>query len=192
MSLGHPGLSRYTRTFTPRTPDVFVSLFNNMYSTNFAQWSDGSWTSRLRLWVPGETESRAEELIGNSWEARLECLAAVTDAAPGKLPPMAEGLLIERQGGDAGRQHRGLLVTAFGRNPYGEGTVSRLWEQAGSGGVYTIRLPRGMDVENRTALRPARAAVRAPSAVSQTGTFEVTIRPMAPLSLILLPRHEKM
>ena len=95
-SLGRPGLWRCTRTFEPRTPDVFVMLFNNVYSTNFAQWVEGSWSSRVRLWVPEQAESSKEGLIGGSWEAAAGCLAAVADGAPGKRPPVATGLAIAK------------------------------------------------------------------------------------------------
>ena len=82
MSLEHPGLWRYTRDFVARIPDVFVLLFNNVYSTNFGQWIEGSWSSRVRLWATDETEPGNESLIGGSWEARVNCLAAVSEAAP--------------------------------------------------------------------------------------------------------------
>ena len=38
VSLGHPGLFRYTKDFTPREPTVFVNLYNNQWGTNFQQW----------------------------------------------------------------------------------------------------------------------------------------------------------
>ena len=100
-----------------------------------------------------QDESTAETLIGGSWEARDGCLAAVSDAAPGKLPPTAVGLSITLKSaeGDSakGASPRGLLVTAFGPNPYGEGTLLRLWDQAGSAGTCTIGIPAG--IKARTA-----------------------------------------
>ena len=39
VSLEHPGLWRYSRDFVAHQPDVFVNLFNNVYSTNFASGS---------------------------------------------------------------------------------------------------------------------------------------------------------
>ena len=50
VSIGAPGLWSYLREFGKRPPLVFVNLFNNQWSTNFAQWVGGSWTSRVRLW----------------------------------------------------------------------------------------------------------------------------------------------
>jgi hypothetical protein len=185
---GRPGLWRFTREFAPRPADVFVMLFCNLYSTNFAQWIEGTWSSRVRILAPCEEESAEESLIGGSWEARNACLAAACDAPPGSLPPSAVGLGIARAPVD-GRQPadtgRGLLVTAFGPNPYGDGTLLRLWDQAGHEGRHTIGLPAGLkaraaqpgDVRGRTTGAPLR--------ISDRGTLDVTIRRMAPTSLIL-------
>jgi hypothetical protein len=198
VSLERPGLWRYSRDFVAHKPDVFVGLFNNVYSTNFAQWIEGSWSSRVRLWAPQPSECNEESLIGSSWEARVACLAAVADGPPQpegtRLPPLATGLAVTRQpqaparaGGPAqgGPPCRGLLVTAFGPNPYGEGTLLRLWEQAGHSGTYTVRLPAGMKVRTVQPCDLRGQAIGPPLAVSKQDTFEVTIKPMAPLSVVL-------
>jgi hypothetical protein len=182
ISLEHRGLWRYSREFVPHKADVFVNLFNNVYSTNFAQWSEGSWSSRVRVWLPQPGESTAASLIAGSWEARLGCLAAVSEAAPGALPPSAAGLVLEKLGGGL---PRGLLVTAFGANPYGMGTLLRLWEQAGDSGVYTVRLPQGMKARTAQPCDLRSQPRGGPIAVSGQGTFAVTIHPMAPASFII-------
>ena len=189
VSLGQPGLWRYTRDYQARTPDVFVSLFNNVYSTNFRQWIEGTWSSRVRLWTTGESRADDESLIGNSWEARVDCLAAVSDTGPGGLPAFATGLAITKVGGaanaDAGR---GLLVTAFGRNPYGEGTLLRLWEQAGDQGDYTVQLPSGIKARTAQPCNLRGEFTGAPIAISEQGTFNLSVRPMAPVSVLLLQK----
>jgi hypothetical protein len=182
ISLEHRGLWRYSREFVPHKADVFVNLFNNVYSTNFAQWSEGSWSSRVRVWLPHEGQSTAASLIAGSWQSRLGCLAAVSDAAAGKLPSSAAGLVVEKPRGGS---PQGLLVTAFGANPYGDGTLLRLWEQTGDSGVYTVRLPRGMKARTAQACDLRGQPRGSPIAVSDQGTFAVPIRPMAPMSLIL-------
>jgi hypothetical protein len=228
VSLEHPGLWRYTRDFVAHKPDVYVSLFDNVYSTNFGQWIEGSWSSRVRLWAIDDTEPCDESLIGGSWEARVSCLAAVSDAppvppptgagvrpspgaarsawsgvwegsngsggsqlaapgdgrTPGKLPASAAGITISK--GQGAALGRGLLLTAFGRNPYGDGTLLRLWEQAGNAATCTIQLPAGMKA--RTAqLCNLRGETTGPSLpISESGTFNVPIRSMAPTSVILL------
>jgi alpha-mannosidase len=183
VSLEHPGLWRYTRDFVAHQPDVFVLMFDNVYSTNFGQWIDGSWSSRVRLWDVDEAGAGDESLIGESWEARVGCLAAVSEAPPGKLAPQAQGINITKEkGGAAGR---GLLLTAFGQNPYGNGTLLRLWEQVGGSDDYTIQLPSGMKPRSAR-LCNLRGESTGPSIpVSETGAFKVSVRPMAPTSVIL-------
>jgi hypothetical protein len=187
VSLERQGLWHYSRDFVAHKPDVFVMLFNNVYSTNFAQWIEGSWSSRVRLWAIDQHESTPSSLIGDSWEARVACLAAVSDAAPGKLPPQAAGLTVEKQASAAADlSSRGLLVTAFGPNPYGEGTLLRLWEQAGDGGTFAVHLPRGMDIAIAQPCNLRGQPTGSPVTVSRQGVFIATIRPMAPASFVLL------
>ena len=166
---------------------MFVLLFDNVYSTNFRQWIEGSWSSRVRLWATSEAGVADESLIGNSWEARVDCLAAVSDAGPGKLPALAAGLAITKAGGTTqAAAGRGLLVTAFGRNPYGEGTLLRLWEQVGDSGVYAIQLPFEMRARTAQPCNLRGESTGPPVAVSAQGKFNLGVKPMAPASVLLL------
>ena len=195
VSLERPGVCRYSRDFVAHKPDVFVGLFNNVYSTNFAQWIEGSWSSRVRLWLVDPCESTPSSLIGNSWEARVACLAAVSDASPGKLPPQAAGLAVEKVASPKSAMvcssSRGPLVTAFGPNPYGEGTLLRFWEQAGDGGVFEVHLPSGMEVSTAQPCDLRGQPTGAPITVSGKGVFSAKIRPMAPASFVLLAPTRK-
>ena len=73
------------RDFVARKPDVFVNLFNNVYSTNFAQWIEGSWPLRVRLWVPEPSQLTEESLIGDSWEAALRLLGRRVQRTAGRF-----------------------------------------------------------------------------------------------------------
>jgi hypothetical protein len=80
---------------------------------------------------------------------------------------------------------KGVLVTAFGPNPDGEGTLLRLWEQAGQDGPCRVRLPG--------ALRNAKAQpcdlrgrpVGDPLPV-RDGSVEVPLGHFAPASILLI------
>ena len=153
VSLERPGLWHYSRDFVAHKPDVFVMLFNNVYSTNFAQWIDGSWSSRVRLWPIDRRESTAvvadRQLVGGPrrMPGRRIGRRAGQAAAAGDRPGRREaGVPRSRSRVMAGPSSRGPLVTAFGPNPYGEGTLLRFWEQAGDGGALAVHLPRGMNV----------------------------------------------
>jgi hypothetical protein len=79
-----------------------------------------------------------------------------------------------------------LLLTAFGRNPYGGGTLLRLWEQIGEPGAYTVQLPSGMDARTAQPCNLRGEITGPPLAISERGTFNITTKPMAPVSMILL------
>lgn len=174
VSLGEPGGWRYSRSFQARSATVFVNLFNNQWSTNFALWNGGTWTSRVRLWATGGKGSDLA-MIAGSWEARQPALAAVSDGAAGSLPVSQSGVALSM---------RGVLVTAFGPNPDGQGTLLRLWEQAGGRGACRVRLPRGtaarqaqpVDLRGRPAGKPLPV---------RDGEISVAIEPFAPVSLLL-------
>jgi len=134
VSLGHPGPWRYSKEFGSREARVYVNLFNNQWSTNFAQWVEGSWTSRVRLWSIAQFDV-TRDLIAPAWEVRYPAMSAASSTPAGKLPPTQPGITLSRPG---------IAVTAFGPNPDGPGIILRLWEQAGVSGPCTVTLPAGL------------------------------------------------
>lgn len=195
VSIGRPGLWRFSREFNPRRPTVYVNLFNNQWSTNFSQWVQGSWSSSVRIWVGHKSERRGTDESGNpviapaltesdllsraSAETRTPVLAAFADGPAGTLPPRSEGLSVSRSG---------VAVTAFGANPDGPGTLLRVWEQAGGFGWCSITLPSG------AARRSAHAQpcdlrgrpVGSPIAIVD-GRFDFELPASSPASFILEP-----
>ena len=131
VSLGEPGLWKFSLHSAPRRARVYINLYNNEWDTNFPLWQDGSWNSRVRIWVVrgGDAE---KNLITPSWEARSPLLAAFADRQHGKLPVTKTGLKLSR---------RGVQVTNFGPDPYSDKTLLRVWEQAGNSGSLTVKLP---------------------------------------------------
>jgi hypothetical protein len=175
VSLEEPGLWKYSLDFIPRRPAVFVNLYNNKWNTNFPEWQGGSWSSRVRLWPTGKGSGLAQNLIVPSWEARLPLLGAAAAGPGGQLPLSQSGLGLSRAG---------ILITAFGQNPDGAGTVLRLWEQAGQSGECTVRLPAGMAATSLQPInlrgQPAGAPIRV-----QDGAFQATIKAYAPASFVI-------
>ena len=131
VSLGDPGLWKFSMHDFPRRGRVFINLYNNQWDTNFPLWQDGSWTSRVRLWAVhgGNAE---KDIITPSWEARLPLVAAAGHGPRGNLPVTKAGLKLSQ---------RGVLVTLFGPDPYSDRTLLRVWEQAGKTGSLTVSLP---------------------------------------------------
>lgn len=131
VSLGEPGLWRFSHTWSNREPRIYVNLFNNMWNTNFPLWIEGSWSSKVRLWTL-TPQSTNWDLIGPSLEAQTNCVAIMTETSGGDLPQTHTGIHIMREG---------VVLTAFGHNPDGEGTLLRVWEQIGNSGKCEIMLP---------------------------------------------------
>ena len=174
VSLGEPGLWKFSMHDMPRRGRVFINLYNNQWDTNFPLWQDGSWNSRVRLWVVrgGDAE---KNIITPSWEAREPLVAIYNDSPRGKLPVMKTGLRLSR---------RGVLVTLFGPDPYSDKTLLRVWEQAGHAGSLTVNLPadfraiRAMPVNLRG--EPAGDAVKI-----RNGAFSFKLGAFAPASFRL-------
>ncbi len=142
LSLGEPGLWRYSQAFQPQNSAVFVNLYNNEWNTNFPEWQDGSWSSRVRLW-PTQGADLGKNLTVPAWEARLPLLAAATEGPAGSLPADQAGLNVSRPG---------VLVTAFGADPDGvnKGTLLRVWDQSGASGELVVTLPAGFPATSAT------------------------------------------
>ena len=111
VSLDEPGLWKFSLHYTPQRARVFVNLYNNQWDTNFPLWQEGSWNSRVRLWVV-RGDNAEKNLITPSWEARAPLLAAY-----GRRPA-------RKIAGDENRielSRRGVLVTLLALIP----TVTR-------------------------------------------------------------------
>ena len=173
VSLGSPGVFHFTQRFTPRPATVLVNLYNNAYGTNFQQWIGGSWSSRVRLWVADQRGPEAN-LITPSWEARRPCKAARRDGPAGTLPLTQAGVELSR---------KGTLVTAFGANPDGQGTLLRLWEQAGENGTCRVRLPSGFGLRSVQPVNLRGEPAGKPIAVER-GSFTINLVAFAPASFV--------
>jgi alpha-mannosidase len=131
ISLDRPGLWKYSGDFIPANPNVFFNLYNNQWSTNFNEWVEGSWSAKFYIW-PVENYSNEKSIITPSEEFRVPLLAEFSTGGNGLLPAYSKGIEISK---------KGVLLTAFGKNPYGEGLILRLWEQAGNSGKCIVKLP---------------------------------------------------
>ncbi len=175
VSLDTPGCWKYTHDFVPHRPTVYVNLFNNQWNTNFRLWNSGTWTSRVRIWAI-DCYQPESALITPALEARYPLQVARADGPGGKLPATQQGLELSR---------KGVLVTAFGRNPDGPGTVLRLWEYAGNSGPCQVRLPVGFDINEvqPVNLRGVPAGVPLPV---EKGVFTTNLGAFAPASFLIL------
>jgi len=128
VSLQKPGIWWWTMDFEPAKANAFVNLYNNMWNTNFPLWQEGSWTSRVRVWPD------SSGMVVKSWESRVPLRGVKAEGQGGSLPGSQPGISVSR---------KGVLVTWFGQNPDGEGTLLRLWDQSGKSGSVEVKLPSG-------------------------------------------------
>ena len=80
----------------------------------------------------------------------------------------------------------GTLVTAFGPNPDGAGTILRLWECAGRGGECDIRLPDGWHAATAQSV-DLRGQPQGDPVPIQDGRFRVAVSPFAPATFVVSP-----
>ena len=130
VSLGIPGDWKFDNTYAPKKPAVYYNLFNNHWSTNYRLWNGGKWTYRFRVWAFEKYDDAS--LIVPAFEARYPLQVVKSDSKAGKLPVEKKGISLSR---------KGVIVTAFGENPDGDGTILRVWEQAGKSGNCVVALP---------------------------------------------------
>ncbi len=174
VSLDEPGCWKYSRDFVPKKPVLFINLFNNQWTTNFRLWNQGTWTSRVRIWRFDRFDAE-RDLVRPSLEARYPLQAVCVSGKGGKLPLSQSGLELSRGG---------ALVTAFGPNPDGSGTLLRLWELAGKTEPCLVRLPAGLKVKSAQPVdlrgRPSGAALPV-----KDNSFETPLHAFAPASFVL-------
>jgi hypothetical protein len=174
VSLGEPGLWKYSPDYVPKKPIVYFNLFNNQYSTNYRLWNSGRWTFRVRVWA--FDHYRAEpDLITPSLEARYPLLAAATDGPSGKLPASQAGVVLSR---------KGVQVTAFGQNPDGTGTILRVWELAGISGKLSVTLPEGAKFSKATPI-DLRGENRGTPLGIEGGRFTFDLGAYSPATIVL-------
>ncbi|WP_079467519.1 DUF5054 domain-containing protein [Chitinophaga ginsengisegetis] len=176
ISLGELGLWKYSLDYVPTVPSVFVNLYNNMWNTNYALWQDGSWSERVRVWSLSKNSNAIHNLAQNAWEARLPLLTAIADGEAGKMPASKSGVSISG---------KGLLVTAYGDNPDGEGTILRLWEQAGIEGGRIVNLGKESNVKAVVPI-DLRGTPLGESIKVNKGAFSFKLNKYAPASFLLV------
>ncbi len=175
VSLEAPGCWKYDPAFVPQRSHVFLNLFNNQWTTNFRLWNEGTWTSRVRCWPLAEGAAD-QSLTATALEARYPLQAAATSAAAGPLPPVQEGVCVSR---------KGVLVTTFGQNVDGDGTLLRLWELAGQSGACTVRLPQALASRRVRAVDLRGQPLATPAPLVPDGvSLQLTLAPFAPVSLL--------
>lgn len=178
VSLDRPGCWKASKTadeFTPGKPVVYLNLYNNQWNTNFRYWYPGTWSSRIRLWTFDAGTPPAAVMATPALEARNPLLVVSTRGTGVTLPPEQAGLTVSRPG---------VVVTAFGTNPDGPGTLLRVWEMAGQSGELAITLPAGSKFGVATPVDLRGETLAEPRKISD-GRIVVNLGSFAPASFLV-------
>ena len=171
VSLGRPGLYRFSRDYVPEKADIFVNLYNTQWGTNFREWIADRPSATVYVWPVREYDN-ASSLITPVEETRSPMFAAYSDGNAGELPPSMEGVSVSEEG---------VLVTAFRGSE--DSTLLRLWEQAGTDRECAVTLPAG--VYGSAALCDLRGTVLEQPVPLDGDTLTVSLKAYSPLSVIL-------
>jgi hypothetical protein len=177
VSLGEPGEYKFDKRYQPAKPYIYLNLYNNHWRTNFPAWIGNGqrMSARVRIWS-FDKYSTESSLFTPAMETRVPLQAACSKARNGKLPVSREGISVSR---------KGVVVTAFGPNPDGDGIILRVWEQAGISGPCVVQLPEGMTVETVHPVNLRGAAVGKPIQVTNN-KFTFELNGYSPASFLLV------
>lgn len=131
VSIDTPGLFQFSGKKNLATGNVYINVFNTQWGTNFTEWIEGSFSSKMYIWSYDRYDSE-QTFITPSEETRVPLKGVFYDGEQGDHSVTQKGLWVSR---------KGVLVTAFYKST--EGTVLRLWEQAGKGGMCKVDLIKG-------------------------------------------------
>jgi hypothetical protein len=133
ISVGIRGLYKFSGDRIPSGSVVYANLFNTQWGTNFAEWIEGSFSSKFYIWNY-DKYNIGQNFITPTEETRSPLYAVWFEGPGGNVPVSGKGLSISSEG---------ILLTAYCKNRDGEGTILRLWEQAGRDVSCKITLPEG-------------------------------------------------
>ena len=114
----------------------------------------------------------AKELASETFRSPLR--AVMVNSNGGSLPGAATGVQLSM---------KGVVLTAFGKNPDGDGTILRLWEQAGNSGPCTVTLPANHPYKTYRLCNLRGEPLS--TAVKVSNTFDVDIKAYQPVSIQL-------
>ena len=173
VSIDAQGLFKFSQKRSLKTGQVFVNLYNTQWGTNFTEWIEGSFSSKMFIWSYNKYDSEST-FITPSEETRIPLKGVFYDGPKRKSLPSGQGISVNK---------KGVLVTAYKDTP--EGKLLRLWEQAGKSGPCKVTLPESKNYKNAywCNLRGEKINDKAIEIVNNTIQFE--IKANQPVSLIL-------
>ena len=173
VSIDNPGLFQFSKKKQLTTGKVFVNLYNTQWGTNFTEWIEGSFSSKIYIWSYSGYDSESS-FITPSEETRVPLKGVFYEGPKGKSPLVSKGISLSR---------KGILLTAFKEE--GKGKLLRLWEQAGKSGLCEVTLLEGSSY-NRAYPCNLRGEITDEKGIEiLNSSFQFNIRANQPVSFIL-------
>jgi len=173
VSIDSPGLFQFSGKKQLSTGNVFVNLYNNQWGTNFTEWIEGSFSSRMYIWSYNNYDSE-ESFITPSEETRVPLKGGFYDGLKGEMPGKQVGITLSR---------KGILVTAFQKME--DGALLRLWEQAGKDGICEVNLIKGSNFKRAYPCNLRGEITEKKGIEVSYNTFQFMISANQPVSFIL-------
>ena len=175
VSLGEPGCWKFDRSLCAgeaRRSTSTSSTTNGAPTTGSGTRANGPTVS-----ASGRSTSMTPHgsLITPSLEMRYPVQTASVSARRASCRPSRQG---------CASRARACMVTAFGANPDGEGTLLRVWEQAGVSGELTVELPGGTNAATATPVN-LRGEKTGEAVPIRSGTLTFDLGAYAPASFLL-------
>jgi hypothetical protein len=173
ISIDTTGLFQYSKKKQLKTGKVFVNLYNTQWGTNFTEWIEGSFSSRMYIWSYSSYDSESS-FITPSEETRVPLKGVFYDGPAGKSPTASKGISLSR---------KGVLVTAYKEE--GSGRLLRLWEQAGKSGQCEVGLLEGSSFKKAFPCDLRGKITDEPGIDILNNSFHFDIKANQPVSFIL-------
>jgi hypothetical protein len=170
-----PGLFTFSKSKSLSTGKVFVNLYTNQWGTNFSEWIEGSFSSKMYIWSYDQYDSEGS-FISPSEETRVPLKGVFYDGPAGASELTQKGLTLSR---------KGILLTAFKTLSDQSGMLLRLWEQAGKEGSCTITLPVGSEFKTAYPCNLRDEITGEGGIPISNQSFEIDIQANQPVSFIL-------
>jgi hypothetical protein len=173
ISIDKPGLFQFSKNKQLTSGKVFVNLYNTQWGTNFTEWIEGSFSSKMYVWNYDKYDSEAS-FITPSEETRSPLKGVFYDGPKGKKALEQAGLMVNM---------KGVLVTAYKKES--DGQLLRVWEQAGNNGLCEITLLWNSPYKKAYSCNLRGEITDEKGVAISNNSFQFTINSYQPLSFIL-------
>ena len=122
LSIGKPGIERYSPDYAPQDPIMYFNAFNNQWGTNFPQWIGGNFELKYRI-IPHTGNWQEVNAFRKSKEAVVPLISNFTVEAEISLKSKSNSLVLN--------ELNSVEILALKASEDGEGFILRLREALG-------------------------------------------------------------